>query len=186
MVFQWSLSDSQSHLIPRTLLSILADFNNAVVWMVLFLPPISNSSRTVSTFCRPFQVHQLQLISPSRWPSGRDYVICLFLKIPEKFMRLILQEEFWLFGQNLIPSKIPSGSPSPSICAPSYISIFANLQRSLIIVVLWLVPHDFRYRRRIKDVIFLKRSGTKKCRSGSNTNFARNTHSARLIIFVGL
>ena len=43
MVFHWSLSDSKSPQFSRTLLSILADLNNAVVWMVstcpLFLSP---------------------------------------------------------------------------------------------------------------------------------------------------
>ena len=30
------------------------------------------------------------------WSSGRDLVICLYPKISEKFVRLILQERFWL------------------------------------------------------------------------------------------
>ena len=42
MVFHWHLSDSKSLQISRTLLSILADLNNAVVWMVLICPPITN------------------------------------------------------------------------------------------------------------------------------------------------
>ena len=38
MVFHWSLGDSKSPQVSKTLLSILAIFNNAVVWMsVLFL-----------------------------------------------------------------------------------------------------------------------------------------------------
>ena len=32
---------------------------------------------------------------PSVWFSGRDYEIRLYLKIPENFMRLILQDGFW-------------------------------------------------------------------------------------------
>ena len=44
MVFHWSLSDSKSPLVSRKLLSILADHNNAVVWMVFSRPVISNSS----------------------------------------------------------------------------------------------------------------------------------------------
>ena len=39
MVFHWSLSDSKSPQISKTLLSILADVNNAVVY-----PPISKFS----------------------------------------------------------------------------------------------------------------------------------------------
>ena len=45
MVFHWRLSDSKSPQVSRTLLSILAVFNNAVVWMVSTRPPTSKSSR---------------------------------------------------------------------------------------------------------------------------------------------
>ena len=34
MVFHWSLSDSKFPQVSRTLLSILADLNNAVVWVL--------------------------------------------------------------------------------------------------------------------------------------------------------
>ena len=46
MVFRWRLSDSKSPQVSRTLLSILAVFNNAVVWMVSTRPPTSKSSRS--------------------------------------------------------------------------------------------------------------------------------------------
>ena len=46
MVFHWCLSDSKFPQIFRTLPSILAVFNNAVVWMVSTRPPTSMSSRT--------------------------------------------------------------------------------------------------------------------------------------------
>ena len=45
MVFYWGLSDSKSTQVSRILLSILADLNNAVVWMVSTRPLISKSSR---------------------------------------------------------------------------------------------------------------------------------------------
>ena len=44
MVFRWSLSDSKSLQVSRTLLSILADLNNAVVWTVSIRSVISKSS----------------------------------------------------------------------------------------------------------------------------------------------
>ena len=44
MVFHWSLSDSKSPQVSRTLLSILAVLNNAVVWMVPTCPPVYKSS----------------------------------------------------------------------------------------------------------------------------------------------
>ena len=48
MVFHWRLSDSKSPQVSRTLLSILAVFNNAVVWMVSTPPPTSKSSRPLN------------------------------------------------------------------------------------------------------------------------------------------
>ena len=48
MVFHWSLSDSKSPQVSRTLLSILAVLNNAVVWMVSTRPPTSKSSSPFS------------------------------------------------------------------------------------------------------------------------------------------
>ena len=43
MVFHWSLSDGKSPQLSRTLLSILAVLNNAVVWMVSTRSPTSKS-----------------------------------------------------------------------------------------------------------------------------------------------
>ena len=50
MVFHWSLSDSMSPQVSRTLLSILAVLNNAVVWMVSTRPP---TSKSFSPFSNP-------------------------------------------------------------------------------------------------------------------------------------
>ena len=44
MVFHWSLSDSKSPQVSRTLLSILAVLSNDVVWMVSTRPPTFKSS----------------------------------------------------------------------------------------------------------------------------------------------
>ena len=44
MVFHWSLRDSKSPQVSRTLLSILTVLNNVVVWMVSFALPTSKSS----------------------------------------------------------------------------------------------------------------------------------------------
>ena len=48
MVFHWSLSDSKSPQVSRTLLGILAVLNNVVVWMVSTRPPTSKSSSPFS------------------------------------------------------------------------------------------------------------------------------------------
>ena len=50
MVFHWSLSDSKSPQVSRTLLSILAVLNNAVIWMVSTRQPTDKSS---SPFINP-------------------------------------------------------------------------------------------------------------------------------------
>ena len=52
MVPHWSLSDSMSPQVSRTLLGILADLSNAVVWIVSERPPISSSSRPLN---KPYQ-----------------------------------------------------------------------------------------------------------------------------------
>ena len=48
MVFHRSLSDSKSPQVSRTLLSILAVLNSAVVWMVSTRPPTSKSSSSLN------------------------------------------------------------------------------------------------------------------------------------------
>ena len=44
MVFHWSLSGFKSPQVSRTLLSILTDLNNDVIWMISARPLISKSS----------------------------------------------------------------------------------------------------------------------------------------------
>ena len=48
MVFHWSFSDCKSPQISRTLLGIVADFVNTIVWMVSIRPPIYKSSISFS------------------------------------------------------------------------------------------------------------------------------------------
>ena len=48
----WNLNDSKSPHVSKTLLSILADFNRAVIWMVCTCVLISNSS---SPFTNPLE-----------------------------------------------------------------------------------------------------------------------------------
>ena len=44
MFFHWSLSESKSSQVSRIFLSILADLNNIIVWMVSTRTPTSKSS----------------------------------------------------------------------------------------------------------------------------------------------
>ena len=43
MVFRWSLSESKSPQVSKTLLSVLVDVNNIIIWMISFCPLISKS-----------------------------------------------------------------------------------------------------------------------------------------------
>ena len=62
MVFHWSLRDSNSPQVSWTLLSIQANLNNAVVWMVSACPLISKSS---SPFTNPLGIVPSALITIS-------------------------------------------------------------------------------------------------------------------------
>ena len=53
MVFHWSLNNSKFPQAFRTVLGILADLNNAIIWIVSISPPFSNSS---SFFCKPLGI----------------------------------------------------------------------------------------------------------------------------------
>ena len=70
MVFLWSLSDSKSPQVSRTLLSILAVLNNEVVWMVSTRLPTSTSS---SPFSNPL------VIVPNAPITIGIIVTCMFL-----------------------------------------------------------------------------------------------------------
>ena len=69
MVFHWNLSDSKSSQVSRTLHSILAVLNNAVVWMVSTRPPTSKSS---SPFSNPL------ITVPNAPITIGMIVICMF------------------------------------------------------------------------------------------------------------
>ena len=56
--FPRSLSDSKSHLVSRTFLSIMTDFTSVVILMVLILPQISTSS---SLFFRFLEIEELRV-----------------------------------------------------------------------------------------------------------------------------
>ena len=69
MIFHWSLSDSKSPQVFRTLLSILDVLNNAVVLMVSTRPPTSKSS---SPFSNPL------VMVPNAAITIGIIVICMF------------------------------------------------------------------------------------------------------------
>ena len=142
MVFHWSLSDSTSPQVSRTLLSILAVLNNAVIWIVSTRRSTSKSSRPLNNYLvtvpnAPITIGKivtlmfnsffffnslvslryLSFFSHSFsfilwlagiaksiilhfffvdyykvWPSGRDSVIRVYVKVPLDFMCVIFSE----------------------------------------------------------------------------------------------
>ena len=51
MVFHWSLSDRKSAQVSMTLLSILTNLDNAIVWIILFLqtnPELEHTAELLS------------------------------------------------------------------------------------------------------------------------------------------
>ena len=68
MIFHWSLSENKSPQVSRTLLGILADLNNVVIWIVSTRPLISMSS---SPFIDP-------LVIVSRAPTTIFFTSCEF------------------------------------------------------------------------------------------------------------
>ena len=65
MIFHWSLSDSNFTQISRTLLSILANLNNAVVWTVSTRPLIFTSYSHCTYLWWLYSMRPLHLVSPS-------------------------------------------------------------------------------------------------------------------------
>ena len=119
MVVLWSLCDRKFLHVYRTLLSILAEFNNDVKWMVSIRPPIFNfvfhsihgylsNSKYLSLFSLWFSLccslgqqspvycnfSFLFVLLYKGWSSGQLLVIYLYIKILENFVLLILQGGF--------------------------------------------------------------------------------------------
>ena len=99
IVFLWSLHYSKSPLVSRTLLSIVS---NAAVWMISICSQIFKSSRPFSSIWTPFQVRQLQLVSPSTSCSTAFLVLQQGQSICSFFRFLLFSFCGWLEQQNLI------------------------------------------------------------------------------------
>ena len=91
MVFHWSLSDSKSPQVSRTLLSILAVLNTAVIWMVPTRLPTSKSS---SPFNSP-------LVTVPNAPITIGIIVTImfhnFFQFPSKVEVLILLFTFFRY-----------------------------------------------------------------------------------------
>ena len=121
MLFHESLSDSKFPQVSRTLHSILADLNNAVVWMVFTCPLISKSSS-------PFINH---LVTVPRAPITVGIIVTFTF---HSFYYNLLIESFshqfklMVFHWNMSDSK----SPQVSRTLPSILAVLNN-------VVVWMV-----------------------------------------------
>ena len=116
MVFHWTLIDSKSLQISRTLLSILADLSNAVVWMVSARPLISNSSSSFYQLISPLPAYHLyyhyyslevflcKFPQVSRTPSFLDiYGLSISSLGCEASCIVISFLVFWLIGLAFFP-----------------------------------------------------------------------------------
>ena len=97
MVFHWSLSDSKSLLVSWTLLTILADLNNTVIWIVLIRPLTSNTS---SPLPKPLRTIQNLLITIGitvtlMFHSFLSSIITIIIT-PYKFFKSALADGFSL------------------------------------------------------------------------------------------
>ena len=127
MVFHSRLSNNKFPQVSRTLLSILAVLNNAEVSQslscsIVFFSSLARSRYLSlfllsffffilwSTWIAMFTIWQVLLVFffffffyyHLIWSSGRDWESRLYLKIPEKFVRLILQDGFWVVYTPLV------------------------------------------------------------------------------------
>ena len=100
MVFHWSLSDNKSPLVSRTLFSILAVLNNAVVWMV---PTRLPTSKIFSPF-------RNSLVTVPKAPITIGIIVtCMFhsfFQFPSKVEVLILLFTFFQFYSVVRDSKV--------------------------------------------------------------------------------
>ena len=89
MVFHRRLSDSKSPEVSRTLLSILSNLNNAVVWMISTHPLISKSSSPCTN----------PLVTVPRAPIGLKVISMFssFFQFPSKVQILIFLFAFFHF-----------------------------------------------------------------------------------------
>ena len=143
MVFHLGLSDSKSPQVSRTLLSILAVLNNAVVWMVSTRPPTSksfipfsyplltvpNAPITIGMIVTCMFHSFFNSLAKSRYYCYYYYYYNYYYYTHCEFFALVLADGLWL---DLRDNK----SPQVSI---TFLSILADLKNSII----WIVSVHF-------------------------------------------
>ena len=81
MVSHWSLSDSKSPQVSGILLSILAVFNNTVVWMVSTRPPTSKSNSFLDFSHQPLPMVSHWSLSDSKSPQVSGILLSILTDI---------------------------------------------------------------------------------------------------------
>ena len=84
MFFHWTLNDSKSPRVSRTLLSILVGVNNATVWIVSPRVLLSNFPVPVPVLWWLYSAHRLQLVSPS-FPCSNFFQFSSKVQVPISF-----------------------------------------------------------------------------------------------------
>ena len=139
MVFHGILSDSKSPQVSKTLLSILADLNNAVVWMVSTCSLISKSS---SPFINPLRIVPCAPI--------HTRFICWSLRVTRTIQSILAD-----FSSAVVwsVSIIPLISSSPSLFFKT-LRIFRSAQTTIGITVTFMFHRFFSSLARSKYLSF--------------------------------
>ena len=126
MVFHWSLSDSKSPQVSRTLLSILAVLNNAVVWMVSTRPPTSKSS---SPFSNP-------LVTVPNAPITIGIIVtCMF----HSFFSSLARSRYLSFFSHSFSFILWSAGTAKSIILQVFFFLLIIIKSGLLAGIRWYV-----------------------------------------------
>ena len=126
MVFHWSLSDSKSPQVSRTLLSILAVLNNEVVWMVSTRLPTSKSS---SPFSKP-------LVTVPKAPITIGIIVtCIF----HSFFNLLARSRYLSFFSHSFSFILWSAGTAKSTILQVLFFLLIIIRSGLLAEITWSV-----------------------------------------------
>ena len=129
MVFHWISGDSKSPLVSTTILNVLVDLNNAVVWMVSTRPLISNSLSSCTNY----------LVTVPSAPITIGIIDTVLIIIIHSFRVFHISVSWWFFTGVWVYSKSPQVSRN-------HLRILAVLSNA----VVWIVstrPPTFKSSR---------------------------------------
>ena len=127
MFSHWSLSDNKSSQVSRTLLSILANLNNAVVWMVSTRPVISKSSSPCTN----------PLVSVPRAPITIDVIVTFMFY--NFFNSLARSRYLSLFSHSFNFSLWSDSTAKSTILQFSFFVDYYKIWSSIIIIIMMMM-----------------------------------------------